>query len=236
LAAVTLELVIEYRSREQKMSSIKKCPTCGENLEMRPSGAHCLRCLLTLALTPEKPEAETNDAPNFEQPGDQIGPYKLLYQIGEGGCGIVYLAEQEAPVFRQVALKVLKLGMDTRSVIARFEAERQAMALMEHPNIAKVLDAGSTRSGRPFFVMELVRGVKITEFCDGERLSTRERLNLFVLVCQAIQHAHQKGVIHRDIKPSNILVTLNDGIGRSNPSPTRLYSPPLNNSLAHPHI
>jgi WD40 repeat protein/serine/threonine protein kinase len=213
LGAITLELVIEHRSREQKMSSIKKCPTCGENLEMRPSGAHCLRCLLTLALTAQEPEAETNDGPNFEQPGDQIGPYKLLYQIGEGGCGIVYLAEQEAPVFRHVALKVIKLGMDTRSVIARFEAERQAMALMDHPNIAKVFDAGSTRSGRPFFVMELVRGVKITEFCDCERLSIRERLDLFVQVCQAIQHAHQKGVIHRDIKPSNILVTLNDGIG-----------------------
>ena len=147
-----------------------------------------------------------------EKPGDRIGRYKLLQQIGEGGCGVVYMAEQEEPVRRRVALKVIKLGMDTKSVIARFEAERQALALMDHPNIAKVLDAGATDTGRPYFVMELVRGIKITDYCDQNNLSTRERLDLFIQVCQAIQHAHQKGIIHRDIKPSNILVTMNDGV------------------------
>ena len=147
-----------------------------------------------------------------ESPGDRIGRYKLLQQIGEGGVGVVFMAEQESPVRRRVALKVLKPGMDTKSVIARFESERQALALMDHPNIAKVLDAGSTDKGRPFFVMELVRGVRITEYCDQNRLPTRERLTLFMPVCQAIQHAHQKGIIHRDIKPSNILVTLHDGV------------------------
>ena len=145
-----------------------------------------------------------------EKPGLQIGRYKLLQQIGEGGCGVVYMAEQEEPVRRRVALKVIKLGMDTKSVIARFEAERQALAMMDHPNIAKVLDGGATETGRPYFVMELVRGTKITEFCDQNRLPTRERLDLFIQVCQAVQHAHQKGIIHRDLKPSNILVTLHD--------------------------
>ncbi|MCX6928624.1 MAG: tetratricopeptide repeat protein [Verrucomicrobia bacterium] len=148
--------------------------------------------------------------PLTEKPGDRIGRYKLLQQIGEGGCGVVYMAEQEEPVRRRVALKVLKLGMDTKQVIARFEAERQALALMDHPNIAKVLDAGATETGRPYFVMELVRGIKITDFCEEKGLSIQERLRLFIQVCQAIQHAHQKGVIHRDIKPSNILVTVND--------------------------
>src|SRR5262245_47495991 len=140
-----------------------------------------------------------------EKEGDRIGRYKLLQQIGEGGCGVVYMAEQEEPVRRRVALKVIKLGMDTKRVVARFEAERQALALMDHPNIAKVLDAGATETGRPYFVMELVRGIKITEYCDQENLSTEQRLDLFITVCQAIQHAHQKGIIHRDIKPSNIL-------------------------------
>src|SRR6266849_2021061 len=147
-----------------------------------------------------------------EQAGDKIGRYKLLQKIGEGGCGVVYMAEQEESVRRRVALKVIKLGMDTKSVIARFEAERQALALMDHPNIAQVLDAGATEIGRPYFVMELVRGIKITDFCDENNLSTQDRLKLFIQVCQAIQHAHQKGVIHRDIKPSNILVTINDGL------------------------
>ena len=146
-----------------------------------------------------------------EKPGDNIGRYKLLQQIGEGGCGVVYMAEQVEPVRRRVALKIIKLGMDTKSVIARFEAERQALAMMDHPNIAKVFDAGATATGRPYFVMELVRGVKITEYCDEAKLSTRARLDLFIAVCTAIQHAHQKGIIHRDIKPSNILVTVNDG-------------------------
>ncbi len=142
-----------------------------------------------------------------ERVGDRVGRYKLLQQIGEGGCGVVFMAEQEDPVRRRVALKVVKPGMDTRSVIARFEAERQALALMDHPNIAKVFDAGATESGRPYFVMELIRGIKITDYCDQHSLTTEERLLLFIQVCHAVQHAHQKGIIHRDIKPSNILVT-----------------------------
>jgi serine/threonine protein kinase/Tfp pilus assembly protein PilF len=150
--------------------------------------------------------------PPGEKPGDRIGNYKILQLIGEGGCGSVYLAEQELPVRRRVALKVIKLGMDTKNVVARFEAERQALALMDHPNIAKVFDAGATETGRPFFVMELVRGIKITDYCDQHNLDTGQRLELFKLVCRAIQHAHQKGIIHRDIKPSNIMVTLHDGV------------------------
>jgi serine/threonine protein kinase len=170
-----------------------------------------------------------NAAAPGEKAGDRIGHYKLSQQIGEGGCGLVYMAEQEEPVRRRVALKVIKLGMDTKQVIARFEAERQALAMMDHPNIAKVLDAGATGSplssdgrgvrgegslsaGRPYFVMELVRGIKITEYCDEHNLSTKERLELFIQVCHAVQHAHQKGVIHRDLKPSNILVASNDGV------------------------
>jgi hypothetical protein len=150
--------------------------------------------------------------PPAEQPGDVIGHYKIREKLGEGGCGVVYVAEQTEPVRRRVALKVIKLGMDTRSVIARFEAERQALALMDHPNIARVLDAGATETGRPYFVMELVRGIKITDYCDQNQLNTTQRLALFVQVCHAVQHAHQKGIIHRDIKPSNILVTLHDGV------------------------
>ncbi len=155
--------------------------------------------------------APTQISPGTQGPGAIIGPYKLLQMIGEGGFGIVYMAEQQQPVRRKVALKIIKLGMDTRQVIARFEAERQALAMMEHPNIAKVLDAGATELGRPYFVMELVRGIPITEYCDTNKLSTADRLALFMQVCNAVQHAHQKGVIHRDIKPSNVLVTLHDG-------------------------
>jgi len=154
----------------------------------------------------DRPAKAAQAAPAGEKPGDRIGHFKLLQQIGEGGCGVVYLAEQEAPVRRRVALKIIKPGMDTKSVIARFEAERQALALMNHPNIAKVFDAGATEAGRPYFVMELVRGVKITEYCNQQSLTTEDRLGLFVQVCQAVQHAHQRGIIHRDIKPSNILV------------------------------
>ena len=148
----------------------------------------------------------------IEGRGTRIGRYKLLQKIGEGGGGVVYMAEQEEPIRRKVALKIIKLGMDTRSVIARFEAERQALALMDHPNIARVLDAGATETGRPYFVMELVRGVKVTEYCDQNQFDTRRRLDLFIQICQAIQYAHQKGIIHRDIKPSNIMVTLHDGV------------------------
>src|SRR5262249_48643738 len=133
-----------------------------------------------------------------ELPGTLIGPYKLLQQIGEGGMGTVFMAEQTRPVQRKVALKVINPGMDSRQVIARFEAERQALALMDHVNIARVFDGGTTESGRPYFVMELVHGVPITKYCDDNRLSPHERLELFVPVCQAIQHAHQKGIIHRD--------------------------------------
>ena len=143
---------------------------------------------------------------------DRIGPYRLLKELGEGGCGVAYLAEQTAPVRREVALKVIKPGMDTKAVIARFEAERQALALLDHPNIAKVFDAGTTREGRPYFVMEVVRGIRVTEYCDQSRLTVPERLSLFIQVCNAIQHAHQKGIIHRDIKPSNVLVTMHDGL------------------------
>ncbi|NQU24234.1 MAG: protein kinase [Candidatus Nealsonbacteria bacterium] len=153
----------------------------------------------------------TLDQPITEKPGTVIGPYKLLEQIGEGGMGVVYMAEQTEPVERRVALKIIKPGMDTREVIGRFEAERQALAMMDHPNIAKVFDAGTTDSGRPYFVMELVKGVLITEYCDEHQLSPQERLELFAPVCQAVQHAHQKGIIHRDIKPSNVLVCLYDG-------------------------
>ncbi|MBL8823670.1 MAG: serine/threonine protein kinase [Planctomycetia bacterium] len=151
-----------------------------------------------------------SDAAN-EHAGTIIGPYKLLQQIGEGGMGVVYMAEQTKPVQRKVALKIIKPGMDSRQVIARFEAERQALAMMDHVNIARVIDGGTTDSGRPYFVMELINGVPITKYCDDNHLTPRERLELFVQVCQAIQHAHQKGIFHRDIKPSNVLVTLYDG-------------------------
>src|SRR4051812_6239824 len=147
-----------------------------------------------------------------EEGEDRIGNYKLLQKLGEGGFGTVWMAEQLEPVRRRVALKIIKPGMDSKEVLVRFEQERQALALMDHPNIAKVLDAGVTPLGRPFFVMELVRGIRITDFCDQNNLPTSQRLDLFIAVCNAIQHAHQKGIIHRDIKPSNILVTLYDGV------------------------
>jgi serine/threonine protein kinase/TolA-binding protein len=155
-----------------------------------------------------------DDAVNFvaERCVEQIGPYRLLRELGEGGCGIAYLAEQLSPVKRHVALKIIKPGMDTKSVVARFEAERQLLALMDHPNVAKVFDAGSTPAGRPYFVMELVRGLRITEYCEQLRLTIAERMQLFMQVCQAIQHAHHKGIMHRDIKPSNVLVTMHDGL------------------------
>ena len=218
--------------------SLIRCPRCGAEFKPGTPAGVCPACAFADALsgpaadgtasapTPEgapvpagqggapgKPDKTIAlSSPPTEKPGDRIGRYKLLEQLGEGGCGVVYVAEQEQPVRRRVALKVIKLGMDTRQVIARFEAERQALALMDHPNIAKVLDGGATETGRPFFVMELVRGLRITDYCDRNKLSTKERLGLFVQVCQAIQHAHQKGIIHRDIKPSNILVTLHDGV------------------------
>ncbi len=156
--------------------------------------------------------ADTSDVSSIaEGPGQTIGRYKLLEELGEGGMAVVFKAEQHEPVRRLVALKILKLGMDTRRVIARFEAERQALALMDHPSIAHVFDAGTAESGRPYFVMELVEGCSLTDYCDKQRLNTRQRLALFVQVCQAVQHAHQKGIIHRDLKPSNVLVTVLDG-------------------------
>jgi serine/threonine protein kinase/tetratricopeptide (TPR) repeat protein len=180
---------------------------------------HALRArlenLLAFHRTPENLESP-HPGPKLAEPPDEkagtlIGRYKLLQKIGEGGCGIVWMAEQEVPVRRRVALKVIKLGMDTKAVVTRFEAERQALAMMDHPGIAKVLDGGATDTGRPFFVMELVRGTPITRFCDEANLPTNDRLRLFVQVCQAVQHAHQRGIIHRDLKPSNILVTMLDG-------------------------
>ncbi|MBL9147352.1 MAG: serine/threonine protein kinase [Phycisphaerae bacterium] len=167
----------------------------------------------TAGLPERGPDArlDTTAATMHESVGTWIGPYKILQRIGEGGFGSVFVAEQEVPVRRRVALKVIKLGMDTRQVVARFEQERHALALMDHPHIAKVLDAGATETGRPYFVMELVRGIPITDYCDQNLLTPRERLELFVPVCRAVQHAHQKGIIHRDLKPSNILVTLHDG-------------------------
>ena len=162
-------------------------------------------------LPPDPAGARDPRRPPAEGPGDRIGPYKLTREIGEGGMGVVFLAEQERPIRRRVALKVIKPGLDGGRVLARFEAERQTLALMDHPNIARVLDAGATDSGRPYFVMELVEGIPITHFCDERRLTLRERLELAIPVCQAVQHAHQKGIIHRDLKPSNVLVTLYDG-------------------------
>ena len=185
---------------------------CGDNAELRREVDELLRHQKLigsfLESSPDCPV--TFDQPILEKPGAQIGPYKLREQIGEGGFGVVFVAEQLAPVRRKVALKVIKPGMDSKEVIARFEAERQALAMMEHPNIARVLDAGTTETGYPFFAMELVHGVPITEFCDRQKLSTNERLGLFVDVCLAAQHAHQKGIIHRDIKPSNVMVTMHD--------------------------
>src|SRR5208283_2991338 len=157
----------------------------------------------------EAPAAATDPTLNIplaEKPGTTIGRYKLVEQIGEGGMGAVFMAQQVEPVKRAVAVKIIKPGMDSKAVLARFEAERQALAVMDHPNIAKVLDGGLTDTGRPFFVMEYVKGLPITEYCDARRLNIPERIQLFVQVCQAVQHAHQKGIIHRDLKPSNILV------------------------------
>jgi serine/threonine protein kinase/tetratricopeptide (TPR) repeat protein len=181
-------------------------------------GDRCPRCLLKLGLeetddgtAPDQGGGHTEPDFVLEKPGAIIGRYRLLQEIGQGGFGIVFMAEEIEPVQRKVALKIIKAGMDTREILARFEAERQALAMMDHPNIARVLDGGGTASGRPYFVMELVRGLPITQYCDQANLSTRARLELFIKVCRAVQHAHQKGVIHRDLKPTNVLVTLHDG-------------------------
>ena len=189
---------------------------CGNDAALRAKVEALLQCSEADSFL-DRSAAETLEAKSLpeaalsERPGTVIGRYKLLEQIGEGGFAFVFMAEQEEPVRRKVALKIIKPGMDTKEVIARFEAERQALAMMDHPNIAKVLDAGATESGRPYFVMELVKGIPITEYCDTCNLSTHERLELFIDACQAIQHAHQKGIIHRDIKPSNVLLAIQDG-------------------------
>lgn len=200
-----LKLPVEERSAYLERA-------CGGDVQLRAKVEALLQASEEVGDFLEHPQRKISAAARLddsvgEKPGDCIGRFKLLRQIGEGGCGVVFMAEQEEPVRRQVALKIIKPGMDTKTVIARFEAERQALALMDHPNIAKIFDAGSTTSGRPYFVMELVRGKKITDYCDQHSLTTEERLKLFIQVCQAVQHAHQKGIIHRDIKPSNILVT-----------------------------
>jgi serine/threonine protein kinase/WD40 repeat protein len=184
---------------------------CGDNQDLRRQVDELLQAQDHAGPFLEQPAAETIPYVPAEGPGTRIGPYKLLQQIGEGGMGVVYMAEQEQPVRRRVALKVIKPGMDSAQVIARFQAERQALAMMDHQNIARVFDAGTTDAGRPYFVMELVHGVPITKYCDDAKLTPRERLDLFVPVCRAIQHAHQKGILHRDIKPSNVLVCLYDG-------------------------
>src|SRR6187397_771905 len=215
---------MEYR---RPMGAEQTCPKCGTLLPSDALEGLCPKCVGRVAFERApgllSESQEGSDIAELaveaelarlkpEEAGERIWNYKLLEQIGKGGFGTVWVADQERPVRRRVALKIIKLGMDTKEVIARFGQERQALAMMDHPHIAKVLDAGATRWGRPFFVMELVRGIKITDYCDQANLSTAERLTLFIAVCQAVQHAHQKGIIHRDIKPSNILVTLHDGV------------------------
>ena len=187
-----------------KMKPNTTCNTCGA--ELPTTDAPCPRCLVALALEPDRDPASRREVAD-----DWVGPYRVLQKLGEGGMGIVYRAQQNEPVRRQVAVKVVKAGMDSRAVLKRFDVERQALALMDHPNIARVFDAGETETGRPYFVMELVHGEPINAFCDRVRRSTNERLELFITVCRAIQHAHQKGVIHRDLKPSNVLVSEVDG-------------------------
>ncbi len=204
------EMAIEKGSPDERAAYLDE--VCGTNEALRHEVEALLAVHERLGQMPPRRHSdvdETIDTPaHGENAGTMIGPYKLIEQIGEGGFGVVFMAEQQKPLRRKVALKVIKPGMDSHQVIARFEAERQALALMDHPNIARVFDAGSTDSGRPYFVMELVRGVPITQFCDGSELSTHQRLELFIEVCRAVQHAHQKGIIHRDLKPSNVLVTL----------------------------
>ena len=202
---------LELHFPDERLEFLER--TCADNAELRAEVEAMLTASEKAGSFLEAGPARgggTLAQPVTERPGSVIGPYKLLQQIGEGGMGTVYMAEQTDPVQRKVALKVIKAGMDSGQVIARFEAERQALALMDHPNIARVLDVGTTAAGRPYFVMELVKGVPITTYCDENHLPPEARLELFTQVCQAVQHAHQKGVIHRDIKPTNVLVTQYD--------------------------
>ena len=204
---------VEIALPDERQAFLSKA--CAENAVLRARVEQLMANHFRAGSFLERPAAILNTAAQpvqGEALGTLVGPYKLLEQIGEGGMGVVYVAEQQRPVRREVALKLIKPGMDSKQVVARFEAERQALALMDHPNIAKVLDAGTTDAGRPYFVMELVRGIPITEYCDQARLTVRQRLEVFVQVCRAVQHAHTKGVIHRDLKPSNVLVTSHDGI------------------------
>jgi tetratricopeptide (TPR) repeat protein/tRNA A-37 threonylcarbamoyl transferase component Bud32 len=206
------DAAIQFRSRSERDAYLAEA--CGTDKELRADVEALLKAHYEASSLLDEPvlgpDVTLDNCPLTEGPGTKIGRYKLLQLIGEGGFGVVYMAEQEKPIRRRVALKIIKLGMDTKQVIARFEAERQALAMMEHANIAKVLDAGATDTGRPYFVMELVKGIPITEYCDKNSLDTRQRLELFIEVCRAVQHAHQKGIIHRDIKPTNVLVTLRD--------------------------
>lgn len=203
---------VEISSPEERAAYVQRI--CGDNAQLRKRVEELLAAHFDAGDFLERPPATVlhRDNANIQAgPGTVIGPYKLLQQIGEGGMGVVFMAEQAEPIHRTVAVKIIKPGMDTRQVIARFEAERQALAMMDHPSIAKVLDAGTTETGRPYFVMDLVKGVPITQYCDKQRLTVRERLELMTQVCQAVQHAHQKGIIHRDLKPSNVLVAEYDG-------------------------
>ena len=203
-----LDQALEIESLEERSKFLDEA--CNGDAKLRAKVNALLRAYEDAGSFLEDPLVETIGQPSMESTGETIGPYKLLQTLGEGGMGIVYLAEQKDPVKRRVALKVIKQGMDSKQFIARFEAERQALAMMDHPNIAKVLDASCTETGRPYFVMELVKGVPITTFCDDNKLTTRERLQLFQQVCHGVQHAHQKGIIHRDLKPTNVLVALYD--------------------------
>jgi serine/threonine protein kinase len=207
------EKAIEIEAPDERAAYVRR--ECGDNIALIERVNALLRAHDQIDFLPPHPGDEGMTSPEStpsQKPGAMMGPYKLLEKLGEGGFGEIWVAQQKEPVKRRVALKIIKLGMDTRQVVARFEAERQALAMMDHPNIAKVFDAGWTDGGRPYFVMELVRGVSITNYCDQQRLSIHDRLGLFIKVCNAVQHAHQKGIIHRDIKPSNILITLHDGV------------------------
>src|SRR5881409_2674796 len=189
------------------------CPECGAELGSSDPAGLCPMCLIQGALGSSSGADEfrtVGPATTMERDED-FGRYRIIESLGEGGMGAVYLAEQLEPIRRRVALKVVKLGMDTSQVLARFNNERQALAMMDHPNIAQIFDAGATAKGRPYFVMEYIEGAPITQYCDRKRMTTRERLALFLAVCRAVQHAHQKGVIHRDLKPSNVLVAEQDG-------------------------
>src|SRR3954464_15739720 len=212
-AKAIFDQAVEIRSATERDDFVRR--ECADDAGLRSRVQGLLGAYEQAGSFLESPPAglqmvATVDRPAGEGPGTVVGPYTLLEQIGEGGFGVVFMAEQTRPVRRKVALKVLKPGMDPRQVVARFEAERQALAIMDHPNIAKVLDGGATAWGRPYFVMEVVRGIPVTEFCDQNRLPPRDRLELFAAVCRAVQHAHQKGIIHRDIKPSNVLAARHD--------------------------